>query len=110
MFSAIPFFVRVNTDFATTKSINFQVVGANKADFSDKFIIEESGPVLLADLKAGYAWKGRLNHHKPCQYIAFNYVPDTDATAGTVTAAFALYNEFHAGNYKSSGKVTISGK
>ncbi|ENC6709929.1 hypothetical protein ABKY54_004539 [Vibrio harveyi] len=106
--SAIPFFARVDVAFAGLTTLNIQVVGSDDKGFSNRFVIEESGPIPVADLKKGYTYKGRLNHHKPCKYIAFYYKVDGTGTAGKLTAAFSLYNEYHAGNYKSAGKVTIN--
>ncbi len=104
----VPFWVRVDEDFATATTMNFQVVGGDEPDLSDAFVIEQSGDMDVADIPEGYVWKGTLNHHKHCKYLGFKYTPDADATAGAVTAAFSLYNTNPAGHHKSAGTVTIN--
>ncbi len=105
----VPFFVQVTEDFAGPTAVEIQIVGANAEDFSDKFVIESSGDIPLAELVAGYVYKGTVNHHNHCKYIAFNFVPvGGAATAGKVNAAFSLYNTKHAGHYQSAGEIQIN--
>lgn len=106
--SKIPFFVRVDEAFATTTAVNFEIIGSNAEDMSNPIVIDASGDIAVNDLVPGFVWKGYLNHHKPVKYLALRSTPDTDATAGSITAAFSLYNTQHAGIYKSAGEIQIN--
>lgn len=85
----IEFAVHVVEDFATLTSLEVQIIGAdNEALTTNPVVIESSGAIPVASLKAGTRqFRGKLNPSSKKQYYGFKYVVDgSNATAGKVTA------------------------
>lgn len=86
----IEIIVQVTADLATGTSVQIDLETDDNASFSSAVVLQASGVIATASLKAGYRFTFSILPQDAERYIRLNYVIIGTFDAGTVTAGLAL--------------------
>lgn len=131
--TAVPQYIKLIADGTHTSALTVQLIGANKADFTDAFVVATTVQIPSADLVAG--WHTYLPVPaigKKYRYLCLKYIPTGGSDSETekpedgnycpptpvlgeatevpngITAFFTTVNDFHTEYpYANADKATL---